>query len=161
MQHSSLVFLLFLLFSSCSSNKKEKAILNQKEAIVGNKQSQKQQLYISLGDFGPVMEKFANENQLQRVYFIDENMFLTKTLYQVDEEKMISNINKIYPDVNQKGVCYINLEAPHLDQLISNSSDDLSFKKSLAVFLKVIKTAKKTRPNVKWGFYAIPFTTYW
>lgn len=146
------VFLLFIVFFSCSLKKKEK------NTII--KASELSQLYVYLGEYGEQMEKYILNNKIEKIKFVDERMFLTEKPFEINEQTFISNINQIFPEKDQKGICYINLEAPYLDKLI-NGEKDKDFQKSLNLFVKVVKVAKKTRPNVKWGVYSVPLTTYW
>lgn len=123
--------------------------------------NQKQKIYYCLGDMGSDMKTFVKKNNWQEIKFIDEKMFLTNIPYQIDYDKLEKNLNLKFPDKNKIDYCYINLESPYLEMIRDKSSTDIEFKKGLQVFINIIKYVKKSRPNIKFGFYAVPFTTYW
>lgn len=125
-----------------------------------SKPSNSPQLYLSLGEYGPAMEQYAKEQNLIKVQYIDEGQFLGKEPYTFDPIKLKLIIDSSIPAPNGSGMAYIDLET-YLDEIRDKGTQIESFQKSIKLYIDVIKFAKKMRPNIKWGYYAIPHTTYW
>lgn len=104
---------------------------------------------------------YTKRNNIEKILFIDEHAFSTGKLYGFDKKKLYENITTLYPTKLETGYCYIDLESPYIDALINDEPSSRSFNESLSYFIKIISEAKKIRPNIKWGFYGIPFSTYW
>ena len=117
-------------------------------------------LYLSLGEYGPAMEQYANDQKLIKVQYINEGQFLGKEPYTFDPIKLKLIIDKSIPMPNSSGMAYIDLET-YLGEIRDKGTQIESFQKSIKLYIDVIKYAKKMRPNIKWGYYAIPHTTYW
>lgn len=141
----NLIFLLFILWACTSTSQ------------VANKQTR---LYFSLGKIGSNAENYLKQTGAEEVGFLDEGQFIAKTgdKYFLDVALLQKEINRAVPDKNQKGIVYINLEMPFPDM---QGKDNRLAIKAMNYCLAVLKYAKKARPNIKWGFYAIPFTSVW
>src|SRR5690606_35856453 len=72
------------------------------------------------------------------------------------EKSFTANIRKLFPDPNAKGIGVIDWEGPGYDDLMGKNGPD-AFNKVFQEFKQALSIAKKLRPNVKWGFYGIPF----
>ncbi|MBL1410339.1 hypothetical protein [Sphingobacterium faecale] len=124
--------------------------------------AQKQQQLFYYFDFEDVkLSIYLKDNGIQKVLFIDEHAFATGTYFGFNEQKLRKSVEELYPDPLATGFCYIDLEAPYIDELVNEPSDTETFKRSLSYYLQILRSVKKLRPNVKWGYYGIPFTTYW
>lgn len=141
----NLIFLLFILWACTSTSQ------------VANKQTK---LYFSLGTIGNNAKSYLKQIGAEEVGFLDEGQFIAKTgeKYFLDVALLQKEINRAVPDKNQKGIVYINLEMPFPDM---QGKDNQRAMKAMNYCLDVLKYAKKARPNIKWGFYAIPFTSVW
>ncbi|EFK33067.1 Uncharacterised protein [Chryseobacterium gleum] len=141
-----IVLLLFLFFISCNSSSQVK-----------NNQTK---FYYSLGKIGSKAENYLKSTGGEEVGFLDEGQFISRTSdkYLFLPDLLEKEINRGIPDKNQKGVVYIDLEMPFDDML---GEDDKSAMKAMDYCLKVLRFAKKARPNIKFGLYAIPFTSVW
>ncbi len=110
----------------------------------------------------PTLERYVDANGIKRVAFINDVQFLSKSeKFSIDKEALQAELQRAYPDKNAVGTAYIDLEAPYLDWLMHADVNSAEFKKSKQLFLDVLSYVKRERPNVKWGYYAIPFTDYW
>jgi len=66
-----------------------------------------------------------------------------------------------FPEKYEKGVAYLDIESPYFEKLRDLDLNHAEFKRALKLYLDILNIAKNERPNVKWGYYGIPFTTYW
>jgi hypothetical protein len=118
-------------------------------------------LYFGFLEYGQSLNNYISENKLEKIVMINDAQFLGKDHYTYDPQLLIKEIERVLPNANDKGICFIDLEGENLENIMNLDIQSESFKKSLTLFLDVIKFCKKFRPNVKWGYYAIPYTTYW
>ncbi|MBP6755424.1 MAG: hypothetical protein KA210_04690 [Bacteroidia bacterium] len=118
------------------------------------------QLYLSLGEYGPLMEKFSKDQNILKIQYIDEGQFLGKDSNSFDPLKLKQAIERAVPNPNENGMAYIDLET-YISDIRDKGTQIESFQKSIKLYIDVIKFAKKMRPNIKWGYYAIPHTIYW
>ena len=158
------LFIVNLFFVGCKSTDQKSSMQqfsseNNMESKISSKKNFKFLFYI--GDYDQKFGNFANQNRLLEVRYLDENMMIDAATFTVDHRKLALNLAKYYPNINDTGYCYLNVEAPYSDLLLYNTEENADFKKGYALFMDIITTLKKLRPNVKFGFYAFPFTTYW
>lgn len=121
----------------------------------------KQKLYFYFDAVDENLKTFTKTNKIEKVLFIDEHAVSTGQYLGLDADKLKQNIVSLYPNISDTGLCYIDIESPYIDHLINENENSPKFRESLDYFIKIIKTAKSIRPKVKWGFYGVPFTTYW
>ncbi|WP_207495318.1 hypothetical protein [Aridibaculum aurantiacum] len=79
----------------------------------------------------------------------------------VDSAALVDGITKSFPGVKAKGIGILDWEGKTFDQLKECPVGSVCFNAAIEKFLTVLRIAKATRPNVRWGFYYIPFTFYW
>ncbi|KAB1230544.1 hypothetical protein [Chryseobacterium viscerum] len=141
-----IVLLLLFFFISCTSSSQMK-----------NNQTK---FYYSLGKMGSNAENYLKSIGSEEVGFLDEGQFISKTndKYLFLPDLLEKEINRGIPDKNRKGLVYIDLEMPFEDMF---GKDNKNAMKAMDYCLKVLRYAKKLRPNIKFGFYAIPFTSVW
>ncbi len=118
-------------------------------------------LSVSLGEYGPLLDDFINKNQITKLQYINDGQFLGDLPFSFNPLLLTQEIERAVPNPDDKAVVYIDLESPYLDHLMNDDVQSDSFKKSLQLFIDVLQFSKKLRPNAKWGFYGLPFTTYW
>lgn len=147
---NKMCLILFLFFSYFMIGQ-----TNQKQQNLPSK------LMVSLGEYGTLVDAFVIEKQIPKVQYINDGQFLGKEPYTFDPILLTQEIERAVPNANEDAIVYIDLESPYLDHLINDSITSDSFKKSLRFFIDVIQFAKKMRPNSKWGYYYLPFATYW
>lgn len=105
---------------------------------------------------------FIQRNNIQKVGFVGDTQFLDPNKkFAFSSAMMDQELQRAFPNKNEVGIAYIDLEAPYIEFLKDADSHSEEFKKSKKLFLDVLEYAQKARPNVKWGFYGIPFTSYW
>lgn len=146
----SIILLFLLLGSVLYGQNKSNSIVNAKP-----------KLYFSFTEYGPYMNNYIQENNLEKVVCINDAQFFGTEPYTYDTKLLIKEIERVLPNTNEKGIAFIDLEGGNLDNIMNMGTQIESFQKSLKLYVDVIKFAKKFRPNVKWGYYYIPYTTYW
>lgn len=142
-----------LLFLLCS-------VLYGQKKITSNSHA-KPKLYFSLSEYGSAMENYIRNNNLEKVVCVNDAQFFGKEPYTYDKKLLAKEIERVLPNANEKGIAFIDLEGDYLDNIMNMGTQIESFQKSLKLYVDVIKFAKKIRPNVKWGYYYIPYTVYW
>ena len=121
----------------------------------------KPKLYFSLKEYGLAMENYIKVNNLIKVAWVNDAQFFGKNPYTFDPKLLTQEIERAVPNPNDKGIAFIDLEGEYLNDIMNMGTQIESYQKSLKLYIDVIKFAKKMRPNVKWGYYAIPYTAYW
>jgi glycosyl hydrolase family 56 (putative hyaluronidase) len=114
--------------------------------------AQQQKLYIGTEDLGPGIKAFLNQNNIQHVYSFN---VIGDDLSQVDRNKISAAIIKQLPDQSSDGIGVLDWEGAAFNQLKNGNNA------TLQDFITLLNWAKKLRPKVKWGFYNIPFSTYY
>jgi hypothetical protein len=126
-----------------------------------NKNLNKPQLYLNLSEYGLGMEEFIKDQNITKVQYINDAQFFGKEPYTFDPKLLKEQVELALPNPNSKGIAYIDIEGANLDNIMNMGTQIESFKKSIKLYIDVIQFAKKLRPNTKWGYYYIPYTTYW
>lgn len=120
------------------------------------------EVLIASGNKGTEYKRFISDNNIKQVRFVNDRQFLDENKeFAFNPENLREQVRLAYPDPKAKGIGYIDLEHPYLEYLMNEDVSSDNFKKSLKLFLDVLKFVKAERPDVKWGYYYIPFTTYW
>ena len=156
------LFIVFLLF--CCSSKIEKDITTNsfadKKFAVQKLDTLK--LFVTSDNNNPTFNQFLKQNNIKKVGFVGDHQFLDPySQFTLSPAMMNQELQRAYPSKNETGIAYIDLEAPYLEYLMNSDINSTEFKKSKKLFLDVLAYAKKERPNVKWGYYYVPFTNYW
>ena len=156
------LFIVFLLF--CCSSKIEKDITTNsfadKKFAVQKLDTLK--LFVTSDNNNPTFNQFLKQNNIKKVGFVGDHQFLDPySQFTLSPAMMNQELQRAYPSKNETGIAYIDLEAPYLEYLMNSDINSAEFKKSKKLFLDVLAYVKNARPNVQWGFYYVPFTTYW
>src|SRR5690606_11258798 len=103
------------------------------------------------------------ENKLSRVAlgypilvtqgFIDPHNDL-----KVNEDRLRLGISRLFPDDQMEGIGILDWEGEAFRILRAGKSHE-KFQSVLSEFLKALRIAKSMRPNIQWGFYAVPIIT--
>ena len=155
---SSLLLLLFCTSKKDSISSKPNFVVDQ----MANKQTADFKVMVTSDNNSAPFNAFLKKNNIQKVGFIGDGQFLDpKIKFAFSQKMMDQEILRAYPNQAEDGIGYIDLEAPYLDYLMNSDLNSDDFKRSKKLFLNVLAYVQKARPNVKWGFYHIPETTYW
>ncbi len=120
-----------------------------------------QNLYISMDDLGPHAKSFIAQNNIKEVATFDVVSVNSQNYLQVDTAKLFKKIKSHYPNASDAGIASLDWEGKSLVALSQRGPVTPEFQNALDAFLSVLKLAKGLRPNVKWGFYNVPFATYY
>ncbi|ANF51545.1 hypothetical protein A0O34_13990 [Chryseobacterium glaciei] len=146
----------FLL--ACIGNDKKQSFISSE---VKNIQA-KPQILICSDNKSKTFVDFINREKIQFVQFVNDGQFIdSKVPFTFSEDLLLKELQRAYPDPKSSGIAYIDIEYPYTDYLLKENITSSNYKKSVKLFLDVLSFVKKERPNVKWGYYGIPFTTYW
>lgn len=149
-----------LSFFSCIKNNDLKYNDNFIQEQVSKKPLQmNQKFYVALVNYGASFNSFVEKNNIGVVKVLDEKMIIGEG-YNIDYIKLKSNIERLYPNSEDKGMCFMDIEDPYLLPLHNASVDSDEFKTAVKLYVDAIKYAKKIRPSVKWGHYGVPFTRW-
>lgn len=129
------------------------------EVIKAKKDTSHVDMYVIQVNHGKDFNDFLKKNNLQEMQYIDDKMIIGEG-YSIDYKKLDFHLNETFPDPNATGICYIDIEDPYINALSEAKPDSKEFKRSLDLFVNSIKYCKSKRPNVQWGHYGMPRTTF-
>jgi len=121
-------------------------------------QNTNQKLYVSIADVSPSVKTFFTDNDIKNVITIT---VVGDSYEAVDKQKLADLIKKRYPNDSDGGIGALDWEGKSLAWLVNLPGDSPEFKSVLNSFIGIIKMAKTLRPNVQWGYYAVPFSRYY
>jgi len=75
----------------------------------------------------------------------------------LNEAAFRGRITKAFPDSNASGIGALDWEGSAFSRLRNGDPESDDYKAGLNQYIKAIQIAKSMRPNVKFGFYALPF----
>lgn len=102
-----------------------------------------------------------NNNVIKIQYLVDGKYLGNKNDFNFSKSELMKELERIFPNPNSTGYAYLDIEDPYMDMLLNDNVRSKNFQKAQKLYLDVLSYAKRHRPNVKWGYYGIPFTTYW
>lgn len=102
--------------------------------------------------------EFIRQNNLNTYVIFYEQFFVTDE--KVDFKKLGNLLDKNFPSKSSSGFLVLDWEGKGLD-VLSKQTDKKKFKKYKEEYIKALDFVKEERPNVKVGYYAIPFRQYW
>lgn len=149
-----------ILFFSCM--KKPDSVYSKipfTKALATKQDTSKVDIYVIQGNHGKDFNNFLKTNKIQEMQFIDDKMIIGEG-YSIDYKKLDYHLNQTFPNPNATGICYIDIEDPYINALSEADPNSKEFKRSLDLFVTSIKYCKSKRPNVKWGHYGMPRTTF-
>lgn len=154
----SILFSFLILNGAClQSQKMESTKLKSK--ILKSKIPQNRTFMTALVNPGDQYVKYTEDHNIQNVKVLDEGMIIGKD-YDIDYKKLTANIERLYPNSTDKGVCFIDIEAPYIVPLRKSDVKSQEFQKAKNLYVNSIKYCKKMRPNVLWGHYGFPMTSF-
>jgi hypothetical protein len=123
----------------------------------GQQTGSSQRLYLSMPDAEQSVNQFAKNQHIETVQVFYENSLDPFHKLKLDERVFSAAIRKNIPDSLSGGYGVIDWEGEIGSRLMLKPSVTEEYKNALAEFTKAIILAKKMRPNVKWGFFSIPY----
>ncbi|MDC8105123.1 hypothetical protein ACNFU2_09465 [Chryseobacterium sp. PTM-20240506] len=117
---------------------------------------QQPKLYIGMTGLNQLQETYIKQNGLEKaIIFYQKDV--TTDGSNLDVELFTKNIND-KTSAGSTGIAVIDWEGPAIKAI--SGSDDKSANLAIQQFVKAVETAKKLRPNLKWGFYGLPVRTF-
>ncbi|WP_164126625.1 hypothetical protein [Sphingobacterium luzhongxinii] len=105
---------------------------------------------------------YVQKNNIIKIQYLLDGKYLgKKNDFTFSKAELLGEVKRIFPHASDSGYAYLDIEDPYMEILMNNDVKSQKFIKSEKLYLDVLEYAKKLRPNVKWGYYGIPFTTYW
>src|ERR1700761_3336017 len=146
MKSLSYIFFVAITFVLCTAFKSD-----------GQSISQNSKVYVAMPDIGPSVTEFMLQNKFKII-----QVFYTR---EIDpNESMILNvdaftnaINKKIPDASASGYAAIDWEGKILTSLIFSPVNSSEYNNALKEYIKVLQLGKQLRPNIKWGFFPLPY----
>ncbi|HJP63933.1 MAG TPA: hypothetical protein VJ844_10840 [Mucilaginibacter sp.] len=108
-------------------------------------------VYICMSDISPDVKQKLQQMGYSFVTLFD---MYTPTL---DEAAFRARINKVFPDSSATGIGVLDWEGPAFSRIRTGDPNSQDYKDALTLYTKAILIAKSMRPNMKWGYYALPF----
>jgi len=75
----------------------------------------------------------------------------------LDETAFRARVNQAFPDANATGIGVLDWEGEAFNKLRLVDANNPDYQSALAQYIKALQIAKSMRPNMKWGYYALPF----
>lgn len=156
------LFSTLLLLTFCTSKESVKTDPSYLVNQVENNQISDFKILVYTDSNTSEFNSFLKKNNVQKVGFVNDVQFLDPhTKFTFSPQLLDRELQRAYPNRLEEGIAYIDLEAPYLEYLMDADLNSAEFKKSKKLFIEVLNYVKKARPNVKWGYYYVPFTSYW
>jgi hypothetical protein len=114
-----------------------------------------------MNDVGPRAQMYLTENGIYNIVAFDGRYIDPAKTGKVNSDVLTEAIKKQYPDPNTSGIASLDWEGELYNNLRGKASPSSpEYKSALSEFIKAIQIAKALRPNIKWGYYAVPFTIH-
>lgn len=119
-------------------------------------------LYIGMDDYGTAAGNFFQQNNIStQVRLIYENSIDPQRIHQVNADSLRAAITRAFPNPQQGGLGVLDIESAPANTLLKADARSAAFSSAANdYYIKAIRIAKATRPNVYWGFYGLPFTNF-
>jgi hypothetical protein len=114
-------------------------------------------LYISMPDLESKTKSLMQEDNISSVPVIYTKMIDPNGALKLDSQSFTSAINQYIPNANSVGNAVIDWESKLSVDLELQPQNSTAFQYAEAEFTKAITLAKKLRPNMKWGFFGVPW----
>lgn len=120
-------------------------------------QKKGRQFYVCMEDLTPESIGYLKNNGIPVTKIIYQNFIDPDQDNKVNMDVFQKRIQTLFPQKSSTGMGVIDWEVRDFDRLPDNSA---KFSQLVNEYRKAVLAAKKLRPNVKWGFYGLPFRKY-
>jgi hypothetical protein len=120
-----------------------------------------QELLICMSALSTRANKLIAKNKVGNVRLINMGFVDVNNMAIVDEQRLKSQILALFPTKTEKKFGMFDWEGLALESLVNLPESSPEYKRVFGEFIKAYRIAKKLRPNVKFGFYGLPFAAYW
>lgn len=115
-----------------------------------------QYVFLKQGEYkGKVREEIEKNIQIKNIELFTRGTVLTNN--KVSYSKLLRHIELRYPDKDVEGIACFDLENSSYHDIKNYDESDARFQSSIDEFIGLLRFFKKHRPNVKIGFYGIPY----
>lgn len=130
--------------------------------IASGQTTRKPKLYYVVDSKSVKLKEYERQNNIIKIqYLLDGNYLGKKNDFSFNKNELKKELDRIFPSPTSSGYAYLDIEDPYMEMIMNLDSQNQKFQKAQKLYLDVLAYAKQLRPNVKWGYYGIPFTTYW
>jgi hypothetical protein len=113
-------------------------------------------LYIGMSGLNPMQEDYIKQNGLEKAIIFYQKE-VTSDGINLDTELFTKSITE-KTSAESTGIAIVDWEGPAIKAISGSNDKDANV--AIQQFVKTIQTAKKLRPNLKWGFYGLPVRTF-
>jgi hypothetical protein len=152
LKNTSLILTFCLLFQSVQTS----AV-----PLLGTYRFKQPKLYLCMGQLNSSARSFRTNNNIPDVKLVGASSIDPDDNLTVHEDMLRRQIAALFPNANNTGIGVLDWEGKGMEILAIGPTNSQDFVSVLNKFKKVITISKQMRPNVKWGFYALPFRNYW
>lgn len=106
-----------------------------------------------------------NNNRAQERIVDTYNLRTVRFIYQVsfapgdkfDSALLVKNINELIPNKEESGIVVLDWEGRAFKAFKDLNAEPKTVEKYVSDFVEILKIAKRMRPNMKWGYFELPF----
>ncbi len=124
-------------------------------------QAQQVQLYHCMVDLKRPQEEVMRKNKIVEAKLIDGRYIDPNRTGKIDSAFLDKSIREIFPSTGAAGMGLLDLEDQNYEAMKRGGTEKVSFEQGMAEMMKMVRIAKRLRPNVKWSIYNLPFCTYY
>jgi len=115
------------------------------------------QLFVSISDMGPATSSFVKNNNVRGISVIYQRDIDPRNELKLDPAVFTAAVNRVIPNANATGYACIDWEGKIAVTLQVAHQNTAEFQNAIAEFIRTIELARQLRPNMKWGFFGIPY----
>lgn len=120
-----------------------------------------QQLLMAMENLPRASVAFQQKEKITSIPVLYASDFDPEDDGTADESLLKQAVAKKIPDINYKGVAVLDWEEPGFTVLEKGDAQSVLFQETLKKYLRLLALCKQLRPKANWGYYGIPFTSYW
>lgn len=113
-----------------------------------------QELYMRVDESNLGAQRFIHDNKIKTFIIFNEPKFITNE--NLDTKKLLKSLLAEFPIPSSNNYLVLNWELEGID-VLTNQRSKTKFDFYLAEYIRAIRIIKKYRPNLKVGYYGIPF----
>jgi hypothetical protein len=129
--------------------------------IVRQSRPVKPKLYLCMGQLNAFAAGFRQINNIGEAKLIGVASIDPDNDLVIHEDLLRRQIALVFPSSESTGVGILDWEGKGMEILATAAPTSPDFITVLSKFKKVMNISKQIRPNIRWGFYGLPFRNYW
>lgn len=118
---------------------------------------EKTNFYVRYSSYDTVIQQEIKENSHFDYFVLTPGYFLKKNSEEVDDVLLNKTLNKWFPQDDSTTYLVIDWEKDYFKTLKKGSKNDKDFLEAEKGFLGLIESIRKLKPNLKIGYYGIPY----